>query len=640
MSLPQMSFSGAVMILAIVALRAIALHRLPKNAFLALWSVAVSRLLVPYSIPSAFSFYSLLGQLAPAAEAGRGVAAAPYTSLTTEATLSATALPSDWQSAVSISPWAVLWMVGALVCAIFFATAYWRCRKEFQTSLPVDNGYVRRWLGKHRLSRVIEVRQCDKTSAPLTYGVLRPVILMPKTMDWEDLDTLEYALAHEYAHIRRFDVVTKLAVIAALCVHWFNPAVWMMYILANRDIELACDEAVLRQLGEKTKSAYAMALIRMEEGQSRLTPLCNNFSKNAIEERIVAIMKAKKFSLATLAAAVALVFGVTVAFATSFKDSGLPMSGGPGSASDTANSVAEGDAVAADFLPYAPYGLVWDDKEQALFWNGERVRYFLDGTDLDGTGAMAIRLEYADMSLEGDIDVRAVRQRVENPDGSFDPMGPLTGLEKFSRKDFEERVFLNPSLEAETYAEQNIAGQTVETKELLELYAPFGLTYEYETDSNNEIALRMSWQGKPVHSVYDPEKAVWIANSMRGLYLGPDAIDLEAVYQNDKLTGLRETRFEATTALSFVADVGDAEPGTTFAQLFEKYASFGITYIELEGASGTGNVYYNGQLVSRFVDLSPDGGAFTFSSWEPGVLVVKTLYDKNGELLGIGTIEK
>ena len=81
-----------------------------------------------------------------------------------------------------------------------------------------------------------------------------------------------------------------------------------------------------------------------------------------------------------------------------------------------------------------------------------------------------------------------------------------------------------------------------------------------------------------------------------------------------------------------------AESGTSFAELFEKYAPFGITYVEAERASGAGNVYYNGQLVSRFADLTPDGGAFTFSSAKQEGITVKTVYDSNGRLTGVKTV--
>ena len=335
MNLLQMGLSGAVMIVVIVVIRALAINKLPKKAFLVLWGVVVARLLIPYSFRSIFSVYSLLEQFAPMAEVANGSPAVPFTPMapthsaipgTTATNTLAPATVDPWipgtvatntTAPATVDPWVVVWAVGVLVCAVFFAVAYWKCRKEFKASLPVDNKNAKLWLSEHHIHRSIEIRQSDRISAPLTYGVFRPIILMPKTVDWDDLDTLKYVLTHEYVHIHRFDAVTKLVLTVALCVHWFNPAVWIMYVLANRDIELSCDEAVIREFGERTKSAYAMALIRMEETRSGLTPLCNNFSKNTIEERILSIMKYKKTTLIGAALALALVLAVTVGFASS-----------------------------------------------------------------------------------------------------------------------------------------------------------------------------------------------------------------------------------------------------------------------------------------------------------------------------------
>ena len=480
MNLMQMSLSGAVMILVIAVIRALAIHKLPKKAFLALWGAAAVRLLIPYSFCSAFSIYSLLGRLEAAGEAVSGSPAVLFSPIA-QAQYVMSAPGTAANTAAAVHPWAIVWAAGALICALFFAAAYLKCRREFQMSLPVDNAYVKTWLREHRIARTIEIRRSGRISAPLTYGVFRPVILMPKTADWDDLDTLKYVLAHEFVHIRRFDVVSKLVLTVTLCIHWFNPAVWIMYALANRDMELSCDEAVIRQFGERAKPAYAMALIRMEETRSGLAPLCNNFSKNAVEERIVAIMKIKKTSLAALIGAAALVAGVTAAFATSAKSDGktLPaltddelsarfpsldvkwwtydeykawlenekvelqkligekcwtgsrgefvwtqeivdetiamyedilenikngmlysktpdgkdafciISSGSAAGEAERSEIYEGDAAASDFSQYEPFGLVWDEDEKALFWNGERVRYFLDGVDMDGTGAMA-----------------------------------------------------------------------------------------------------------------------------------------------------------------------------------------------------------------------------------------------------------
>ena len=103
-----------------------------------------------------------------------------------------------------------------------------------------------------------------RISSPLTFGVLRPVILLPKKTDWTDETALRYVLEHEFVHIQRFDVLSKLLLIAAVCVHRFNPLVWVMYVLANRDLELSCDETVLRRFGGDIRAAYARVLIRME----------------------------------------------------------------------------------------------------------------------------------------------------------------------------------------------------------------------------------------------------------------------------------------------------------------------------------------------------------------------------------------
>ena len=317
MSLLQMSFAGAVMIVAVIVIRALAINLLPKKTFLALWGIAAMRLLLPFSVPSALSVYSLVGNHTPA---GAGPVKAPQAIvlLPDELMGQIAAIPGDGSNTVApVSVWTIVWAAGALVCALVFAIAYWKCRQEFQTSLPVDNGFLQGWLNTHRLKRPISIRQSSRFSAPLTYGIFRPVILMPTSTDWENTKALQYVLAHEYVHIRRFDSITKLVLIVVLCVHWFNPLVWAMYILANRDIELSCDEAVIRLFGEDTKAAYARTLIGMEETRSGLTPLCNNFSKNAIEERITAIMKIRKVSMLSLVLALALVVGVTTGFATS-----------------------------------------------------------------------------------------------------------------------------------------------------------------------------------------------------------------------------------------------------------------------------------------------------------------------------------
>ena len=317
MSLLQMSFSGAVFITAVVMIRAAAINKLPKKTFLVLWELVMMRLLIPFSIPSVFSVYTLVTH-------GLSSAALPevttdYNMPVVEGVFAATGgmeqPPADILSSISL--WFIVWCAGMIPAALFFVISYLRCLMEFRTALPVRSHYVEKWLEQQTLKRPVLVRQSDRISTPLTYGIFRPVILMPKKTDWKNEKQLQYILTHEYVHIYRYDTVTKLLAACALCVHWFNPFVWVMYRLFNRDIELACDESVIRQFGEKSKSAYSLMLINMEAAKSGLLPFCNNFSKNAVEERITAIMKMKKTSLFAICIAAMLIVGVTTTFATS-----------------------------------------------------------------------------------------------------------------------------------------------------------------------------------------------------------------------------------------------------------------------------------------------------------------------------------
>lgn len=314
MNLLQMSFTGAVMILAVTVIRAIAINKVPKKTFLVLWGIALVRLMIPFSLPSWFSIYSLWNREMPTER------------MNTAAGTLIPVIPAGHQAATphnTVGPMAnvsapeIIWILGCVLCAFFFATAYWKSYKEFQMSLPVRNDGIKKWLETHPTRRTITVRQSSLVSSPLTYGVIHPVILLPKTTVWNNEETLHYVLTHELVHIKRFDIITKVVLAVALCVHWFNPLVWVMYVLANRDIELSCDETVIRQFGENTRAAYAKVLISMEETRSGFTPLCNNFSRNAIEERITAIMKTRKTTVVSLVLAALIVAGTTTVFATS-----------------------------------------------------------------------------------------------------------------------------------------------------------------------------------------------------------------------------------------------------------------------------------------------------------------------------------
>ena len=301
LSLLEMSFAGGLMIAFIVIVRAVAVNKLPKQVFLILWAIAGLRLALPLAIPSPASVYTAVGQL--------GVTVRRPGLLLSQTTPAETASP--------LPIWLIVWCAVAVVCALVFLVTHLRSRRDYAASLPVENAFVKSWLESHRLRRPVQVRYSDQITAPLTYGFLWPVILLPKDLDWSDEARLAFILAHEMAHVRRFDALWKWVLAAILCLHWFNPLVWVMYVLCSRDLELSCDGAVVKQYGKDARAAYALTLVGLEEKRAHFTPLASSFAKNALEERIIAIMKTKRVTIAGVAIALALVAVVITVFATS-----------------------------------------------------------------------------------------------------------------------------------------------------------------------------------------------------------------------------------------------------------------------------------------------------------------------------------
>lgn len=471
MSLLKMSVAGAVMILAIIVIRALAINRVPKKTFLALWDVALMRLLIPFSLPSGMSIYSLLkrkntpvigntpAMVLPAVPSGYAVTVVPQ---------------KEAVSAAAIPGWSIVWAAGLILCAVIFGVAYWKCYQEFKISLPVDNDVSRRWLQAHPLRRKIAIRQSDRISSPLTFGVLHPVILVPKKMDWEDENALRYVLEHEFVHIQRFDTVSKLLLVAAVCVHWFNPMVWGMYILANRDIELSCDETVVRHFGSDTRASYAKVLISMEEKRSGFAPLCNHFSRNAIEERIVAIMKVKKPTIISLTVAAILVAGTATVFATSAKNEepesptayeGSAENAGVPAAAGTAEAV-ESDEGMAPAEEYLSAGITYRDN----------VRYYqekpIEGMYDDNGGI------YMDGSVEDGIYLHVERNS----------LGSIEKLTVITRKQYRELVDRHMNLyPSESVLEENTVMSYIDPTDGKTYYSfDNGETFEPMTDAEVE----------------------------------------------------------------------------------------------------------------------------------------------------------
>lgn len=313
MNIFEMSLQASAMIAVIIIVRALGVNRVPKWGFQILWGVAVARLLLPLRVEFHLSAYNAIRQFGRTLPSAPPVAFAPANAgLTTPMTAEpARAAFSAGAAIPGLSPWLALWLAGAVLIFTYFVMAHIRGRKVYSKARPMSGGPVsaRFW------TRKISIRISARIDAPLTYGVLHPVILMPESL--RTGEHFDCALAHELIHVRHWDALKKWVLALTVCVHWFNPLVWAMYVLVNRDIELYCDDSLLRAQGGGRKARYASMLIDLEEARSIPTPLVSHFGRNAIEERIGAIMKHKKTSALGAILTIALVIFTTAALATS-----------------------------------------------------------------------------------------------------------------------------------------------------------------------------------------------------------------------------------------------------------------------------------------------------------------------------------
>lgn len=290
----EASLRGSGLILLALLLRMTS-KRLPKWALSWLWTAAALRLLVPVNLMIPVQgTQRVAGLPAPGASAEPGSAGLPWFC------------------------WAV-WAVGAglsLACLLLRA---WLAHRQIRQAAPLEDPFCRQLMDRQRLRRPVQLLVCEQIGTPLTCGLLRPKILLPRQMDLTDRQGLACALTHELAHIRRLDALRKGLTRAALCLHWFNPLVWMLVCLADRDLEQACDEKALSLLGTAQKGAYARALLRLAEQNSCPAPLHSGFclaGQNGLEERIGSIMKYQKISRrVALAAALAVAAAATVSAA-------------------------------------------------------------------------------------------------------------------------------------------------------------------------------------------------------------------------------------------------------------------------------------------------------------------------------------
>lgn len=648
MSLLQMSFLGTVIILLIVVLRAVLINRLPKKTFLILWWIALIRLLVPFSIKSVTSIYSLLQSIYSDINPVRTAQTTTFLPIHGNMPEIANGLSEAMvQRTESISILSVIWLAGLLLCFGFFAVSYIKCYREFRFSLPVENDILEAWKEKHPLKRSLSIRQTETIAAPLSYGVIRPVILMPKNTEWKNIYQLRYVLEHEYVHIRRLDMLTKLIMIAAVCIHWFNPLVWVMYILFNRDLELSCDETVVRRFGMDIKSVYATALISMEEKKSGLTPLCNSFSKNAIEERIRAIMKIKKTSKFAVIISAVLVICVTGGFATSAssleKKTETAQENGETTVALNEVNIREDESLSSSDVEWwtAEEYAKWLDEEKEVLQSmiGEKAY-------TGGDGWFVWTQEKVDETIAlYEDNLQKIKDGMKLSKSSDDAVGITMA---YSPENIEYA-----KQEAETVTENKDSNENVFSEEQLSEYAKAGITYQKETGF-------LMYDGKTIGYFRDEFKSgTYTISSKRGGTLRVEVqrenygtiTDVKAEPLSDDFWSepaalVESSGGEAVTADEMKGSVFEEGGSENIAAddmgeysseegkglniaVPQEYADYGVS------CDAQGNWVYNGKIIA---DLYDEGrGIFSNSN---GTMYIEVTRDKSGKISSFQKVSK
>ena len=273
---------GSVLIVFVLTLRRLFANRLPRRLFPALWCAAALRLLLPVKIPTKLSFWNLL-QGANESSTGGVVSEVlrPFPALEHSISQSAAGVER------SVSPVLAVWLIGAALLALYLLFGYVFLTRSFRAAKIAPRSEISILLARFHVSRAPNIRQTKSRRAPLTFGVLRPTVLLPEDLGGEAFSLI---LAHELAHVKARDCLKKLLFAACLCLYWWNPLVWRMVKAADEDLELSCDEAVLHTLGPGCKKAYALTLLSMAQSAPKPAPLCSCFAERSFETRIRAIL--------------------------------------------------------------------------------------------------------------------------------------------------------------------------------------------------------------------------------------------------------------------------------------------------------------------------------------------------------------
>ena len=303
----NMSISASWLILAVLILRLV-LKKAPKWVNVLLWGIVAVRLICPLSFESALSLIPssetipLDIEMAAKPTIDSGV---PAINSVVNPVLSSFAPPQHvLTSANPLQIWIpilnIIWLIGVGALLLYTAVSYWRLCRKVDTAV--------RYKGN--------IFQSENVSSPFVLGIIKPRIYLPFNMNGQDL---EHVVAHEQAHIRRKDHWWKPLGFFLLTIYWFNPLMWLAYVLLCRDIELACDEKVIKELGNEQRADYTQALVACSVNRRMIAACPLAFGEVGVKDRVKSVMNYKKPAFWVIIISVIVCVGVAVCFLTNPK---------------------------------------------------------------------------------------------------------------------------------------------------------------------------------------------------------------------------------------------------------------------------------------------------------------------------------
>ncbi len=302
----NMSISASWLVLAVLILRFV-LKKAPKWINVLLWGIVAIRLICPFSFESTLSIIpsaetiplNICMDTTPTINSGISAinnAVNPIISQSNTPMAGASVNPLQ----ITIGIYEYIWIFGMIALALYTAISYWRLRRKVDTAVRYKDN----------------IFQSENVSFPFVLGIIKPRIYLPFKMNGQ---YLEHVVAHEQAHICRKDHWWKPLGFLLLMIHWFNPLMWLAYVLLCRDIELACDEKVIKELGNEQRGDYTQALVACSVNRRMIAACPLAFGEVSVKERVKSVMNYKKLAFWVIIISVIVCVGVAVCFLTNPK---------------------------------------------------------------------------------------------------------------------------------------------------------------------------------------------------------------------------------------------------------------------------------------------------------------------------------